>query len=217
MNRVRRFQVAGGLALGLAALVGSVLVSPGRILVELAALDDWPVAFAVVLAVAYAVRPLVLWPISALSLLVGFVYGVALGVPVALAGAVYTSLPPYLLARYAPRGEGALARLAGAGRRITGATGEVRGLTAVRLAPLPADPVSYAAGLAGISLPRFVAGTAAGETPWVLTAVVAGSSMRTFTLAATGDIVPLLVASTALGLLLVSGPLYRHLRDRPVA
>jgi len=215
MTGTRRLQVAAGVTLAVAAVAGTLVVSPGRVLGKLAALGDRPLSFLAALSVVYALRPLVLWPISAVSLAVGFVFGPALGVPVGLAGAVYTSLPPYLLARWVPRGEGPLARLEAAGRRITAATGHVRGLAAARLVPLPADPVSYTAGLAGISLPAFVAATALGELPWVLTAVVAGSSMRTFALERAGDAVALVVAATALGILLVSGPLYRRVRERP--
>ncbi|MFB6188444.1 MAG: VTT domain-containing protein [Halapricum sp.] len=69
---------------------------------------------------------------------------------------------------------------------MTETTGSVRGLVAARLIPLPADGVSYASGLADIPLRQYVLATAVGETPWVVTTVIAGGSMRAFTLDSTG-------------------------------
>lgn len=212
MKRTVRRQLAGGVALATLAVIGLVVLSPERVLHSIAGLRDRPLLFGLGLLVIYALRPLVLWPISALSLLVGFVLGVTVGVPVALAGAVYTSLPPYLLARYAPGEEGPLGAVRSLGQRVTGATGDFRGLVAARLIPLPADPVSYAAGVSGISLPTYVLATAAGELLWVVAAVLAGSSMRTFTVDGANSTLPLLVAASALGILLLGGPLYRRLR-----
>lgn len=212
-----RRQVLAGLVLAAAGAVGMLVLSPERVLQAVAGLGERPLVFAVCLLVAYGLRPLVLWPISALSILVGFVLGVPLGVPVALAGAVYTSLPPYLLARYAPGEGGPLARMRRLGERVTDATGDGRGLTAARLLPLPADPVSYAAGLAGISLPAYVLGTAAGELLWVVAAVAAGASMRTFTLEGTGGSLGLIAGAAGLGVLLLAGPVYRQVRgSRPL-
>lgn len=217
MERTVRRQLVGGLALAVLAAVGLLVLSPDRVLREIAGMGERPALFGLSLLVIYAVRPLVLWPISALSILVGFVLGVSVGIPVALAGAVYTSLPPYLLARYAPGEGGPLATVRSLGERVTDATGDLRGLVAARLIPLPADPVSYAAGLAGISIPTFVLATALGEFLWVVAGVLAGSSMRTFTVEEAGGTLPLLVAAGALGLLLLGGPLYRLLRGEPPA
>jgi uncharacterized membrane protein YdjX (TVP38/TMEM64 family) len=212
METATRRQALAGLAVAVLAVAGVAVFSPARVLGAVAGLGDRPLAFAALLVVCYTLRPLVLWPISALSLLVGFVLGPLVGVPVGLAGAVYTSLPPYLLARYLPGEGGPLARVRRFGRELTATTGDLRGLVGARMLPLPADPVSYGAGLSGIPLPTFVAGTALGECLWVLAAVVAGSSMRAFTLAESGATLPLLVAASALGVLLLGGPAYRRLR-----
>lgn len=216
MDRQVRTQLAGGLALGITGLVGLFVVTPERALSSLTALSDRPLLFGGLLLVLYGGRSLVLWPISALSLLVGFVYGPALGIPIALAGAVYTCLPPYLLARYAPREHGPTARLHAIGCSVVGVTGSFRGLVAARLIPLPADGVSYAAGLSDVSLGRYALGTALGETPWVVATVVAGASMRAFALEEAGQALPLLVGATCLGVVLLSGPVYRQLRHRDV-
>lgn len=162
----------------------------------------------------YLLRPVVLWPISAISILVGYVYGPA-GIPVGLAGAVVTCLPPFAAARLSPN-RGLFARVGSTGERLVTATGECRGLIAARLAPLPADPVSYAAGLSGVSGRAFVTGTALGELPWVTAAVLAGSSMRTLSVDGATPGVPLIVGATAVAVLVLAGPAYRHLRDRGV-
>lgn len=216
MDRQVRTQIAGGLALGVTGLIGVLVLTPERVLASLASLSDRPLAFGLLLVVLYAGRSLVLWPISALSLLVGFVYDPAIGIPVGLAGAVGTCLPPYLLARYAPRERGPTARLHTLGRSITDATGDFRGLVAARLIPLPADGVSYAAGLSDVPLGRYVLGTAIGETPWVVATVLAGGSMRAFALEDAGQALPLVVGASCLGIVLLSGPVYRRLRHRGV-
>jgi len=216
MDRQVRFQLAGGLALGVTGLLGVLVLTPERVLASLTALAGRPVLFGALLIVLYGGRSLVLWPISALSLLVGFVYGPVLGIPIGLAGAVYTCLPPYLLARYAPRERGPTARLHAVGSSVVDVTGDFRGLVAARLIPLPADGVSYAAGLSDVPPGRYVLGTALGETPWVVATVVAGASMRAFALEEAGQALPLVIAASCLGIVLLSGPLYRQLRHRGV-
>jgi len=216
MDRQVRTQIAGGLALGVTGLIGVLVLTPERVLASLASLADRPVLFAALLVILYGGRSLVLWPISALSLLVGFVYGSTVGIPIGLAGAVLTCLPPYLLARYAPREHGPTARLHAAGQSITDVTGDFRGLVAARLIPLPADGVSYAAGLADVPLGRYALGTALGETPWVVATVLAGASMRAFAFEEASQALPLVIAASCLGIVLLSGPLYRRLRHRGV-
>ncbi|MFB6129014.1 MAG: TVP38/TMEM64 family protein, partial [Halorhabdus sp.] len=150
-----------------------------------------PLAFAAVLVAVYAVRPLVLWPISAVSILVGYGLGVPLGVPVGLLGAVCTSLPAYLLARHAPRERGLFGRLHDRASHVVGTTGAFRGVVAARLLPLPADAISYGAGLSSVSTRAFVVGTFVGQLPWVFAGVVAGSSMRTLAVGGSAGGLPL--------------------------
>ena len=132
-------------------------------------------------------------------------------IPVALAGAVVTALPAYAVARYLGHDAGFLARVGDAAGVVRRTTGDLRGVVAVRLAPLPTDPVSYAAGLAGVPLRAYVAGTAVGEAPWVVAAVLLGASAGELTTAGGAD--PLLVVTTVVlaALLAVSGPAYRRL------
>lgn len=211
MSPLRRALLAavslGGLA-GLAALL-----APGAV-VEVARSTLFSPYFPVVLLGLYAVRPLLAWPITALSVVVGFRYGVAIGLPVALAGAVATSLIPYAAARYLRTDAGLLGRVSAGSERFFGATGDLRGVVAARLAPTPAEVISAAAGIARVSVPAFVLGTAIGELPWTLAAVVAGDSMRRLAMDGVGVDPGLVVAGLLVAGLLLAGPAYRHLRAR---
>lgn len=207
----------------LAGLVvaGVLFTTPARVVGALSTLAERPLLFAPALLVAYLVRPFLAWPISVLSVLLGFLFG-PMAIPVGLAGAVVTCLPPYLLARRSDAsgldgtgGSGLLGRAGDTGARFLSVTGDVRGLVAARLAPLPADPVSYGAGLSGIGLPAYVLGTALGELPWVTTAVLLGASLEALRVEGVSVGVPLVVAALAVAVLLVAGPLYRAYRSRP--
>lgn len=214
MQRATRRQVVGTAVGGGVVAAAAVVLSPAAVLQGAERVATRPVLFVSVLAALYLCRPFVLWPISAVSILVGYVYGVAVGIPVGLAGAVLTCLPPFLLARYAQTGDGLFGQLGEMGGRLVAGTGELRGIVAVRLAPLPADPVSYAAGLSGVSRGRFVLGTLLGELPWVTAAVLAGHSMHSLALRGTDVGVWLVVGAASLAALLLAGPAYRHVRAR---
>ncbi|MEF8791571.1 MAG: VTT domain-containing protein [Haloarculaceae archaeon] len=211
MQPTTRRQVAGLSLLAACVLAGALLLSPDRVLAELRALAARPLVFGVALFLAYALRMFLAWPISLFSVLLGFLYG-PVAIPVGLAGAVVTCLPPYLLARRAGTA-GPLGRAGEAGERLFEVTGGLRGVAAARLAPLPTDPVSYGAGLSGVRLGPYVAGTALGEAPWVAVTVTLGASLETLSVEGVSTGLPLLAAALALALLLVAGPLYRHLRD----
>lgn len=208
MHPTRRHAV--GLAvLGLVAL--GLFVTPGAAVDRVEALlaSPW---FPVVLVGLYLVRPLLAWPIAALAVLVGYRYGAWLGVPLALAASVTTSLLPYVAARRFEPGDGLPGRLAGGSRRYFGATGDLRGVVAARLAPAPTEAVSVAAGFAEVPVAAFVLGTAVGQLPWTVVAVVAGHSMDHLSTAGSGPDPWLVAAGAAVGLVLLVHPLYRHLR-----
>jgi len=200
-------------------LVG-VLLALGVALSPAAAIDRFRTVlsspwFPVVLVGLYLLRPLLAWPITALSVLVGYRYGLVVGVPIALSGAVFTSLIPYAAARYFDTGAGWLGRAEAGSERFFAATGGLRGVIAARLAPTPAEPVSIAAGMGRVPVPAFAAGTVVGEFPWTVAAVLAGVSMHRLALSGVETIDPLLVAGGFLAaLLLLSGPAYRLLRER---
>lgn len=171
---MRRRYAAGAAAAVLVAL--AAVLRPARALDALRAAlaSPW---FPAVLVGLYAVRPFLAWPISALSLLVGYRYGLAVGVPVALVGAVATSLPAYAAGRYAPEDGRLFGRFSAGSERFFAATGDVRGLVAARFAPTPAEPVSAAAGAGGVGPASFVVGTLVGELPWVVGTVLVGSGL----------------------------------------
>jgi uncharacterized membrane protein YdjX (TVP38/TMEM64 family) len=203
-----------GLALGVAVAVAAALTSPARALDALVALGDRPLVFAGLLLVVYVLRPFVAWPTMGVSAAVGVVLGPVVGLPVALVGAVVTSLPAFYLGGWFRADGGLTGRLADGGRAYFGATGDVRGVTAARLAPVPADAVSVAAGLSGVPLWAYAAGTLVGELPWTVAAVVLGGSARTVAEAGLSGLgVPLLVATALSALALLAGPLYRALGD----
>lgn len=210
LNRRVPQLLAGALVIVLAA---AALFLPARAVVEPLRETLFSPVFPLVLAALYLVRPFLGLPIVVLSALVGYRYGVWVGVPVALAGAVTTSLPAYLAGRRYLR-DGALFErfTAGSGRFFAWA-GDLRGVVAARLVPTPAEAISGAAGAASISLPVFVAGTAIGELPWTVAAVYAGAAMTTYAPSVTTDrwVAGLAVA---LGLLLFARPVYDTVTNR---
>ncbi|QPV63507.1 TVP38/TMEM64 family protein [Halosimplex litoreum] len=214
VSRATRRQLAGLGALALALAAGAVVFSPAAVLESLVALSGDPWRFLAVLVVLYVVRPFVLWPVSLLSLTVGYVYGAAVGIPIAAAGVAVSTAPPFLLARRFRTDEGVLGRTAGVGDRIVTATGGFRGLVAARLAPIPSDVTSSAAGLSDLSPRTYLAGTLVGETPWIVGAVVAGASMHTLSVDGLDQGIALVAAATAVSGLLLAGPTYRLVRER---
>ena len=214
MHRATVRQLAGIAIVGGIAASAAYASSPAAVLAVVETLTARPLLLIVALVGLYVVRPVLAWPISALSVLLGYLLGPE-AIPVALAGAVLTTLPAYLLARWFSHDVGVLARIGDAGATLRRAAGDLRGVLAVRLAPLPTDPVAYAAGIAGVPLRPYVLGTAIGEAPWVGAAVLLGASMGRLT--TTGfSASPLVIATVvALALLLaLSRPAYRHLSER---
>lgn len=215
MQLLGRRELAGVALLG-GVIVASLLFSPDRALSALAGLGDRPLAFALLLVAVWAVRPFVGWPTMGVSAAVGFVLGPAIGFPVAMVGVVATSLPPFYLAGWFAD-DGLLAELGEHGRAYFRTAGDVRGVAAARLAPIPADAISCAAGLSGVGIGAYAAGTLLGELPWTVAALVIGGSARTLTTDGLGSIgLPLVVATTIAAGLLLAGPAYRLLAaDEP--
>ncbi len=207
--RLARRHVATGTLLGLVLILG-VVISPTAVREQLQSML-WEPWFPLALVGLYVVRPVLAWPISALSILVGFRYGLAVGFPIAMAGVVFTSLLPYGVSRVYQPDSGLLGSAATGSRQFFGTTGDLRGVIAARLAPTPAEVISIAAGVGRVSLPAFVLGTVLGEIPWTAAAVFAGFSMRSLTLS-TGFDIRLAVAGALAGGLLIAGPVYRHIR-----
>lgn len=208
----RRRLLLGGLV-GL-VILGWVALRPGTALSHLqtAASSPW---FPVVLVGLYLVRGVLGWPLSLLSALVGVRFGVVVGLPLALIGALGSTALTWALARYLPREGALMGRLAAGGDSYFDTAGDVRGVAAARLAPTPATAVSAAAGIAGVPLSRFLLGTLLGVLPWTVAGVALGASVDSIAAAGAVRIDPLVVAALAIGAaLLLVPPAYRALRRR---
>lgn len=215
MNPERRH--LAGLAVVAVVVAASLLTSPTAALRALTALADRPLLFAGLLVGVWAVRPFLGWPTVAVSTATGYALGVAVGLPVAMVGVVATSVPPFVATgRFADGGgDGLLASLGDYGRSYFRTAGDVRGVAAARLAPVPADAVSCAAGLSGVRPTAYAAGTLLGELPWTVAAVVVGASARRVTTAGLDGLgLPLLVGTTLAAVLLLAGPAYRAVGER---
>lgn len=200
------------------AVVASVVTSPAAAMGYVSAVANDPFAFAAVLVGLYTVRPFLAWPATLLAAVVGYGYGVALGVPVALSLVVGTSLIPFYATRWFDGGtlaptdtpDGSGGRLRGRVDAYFGAAGDVRGVTAARLVPIPADIVSCTAAVSGVSTSAFVVGTLLGELPWTIAAVLVGSSAKELSTGGLGSVgLPLGVVTVAAAIALLAGPAYR--------
>jgi uncharacterized membrane protein YdjX (TVP38/TMEM64 family) len=205
-TRRQAVAVAGLLAV---AALSTLAVSPAAVLARLEGLAGAPLVLAGVLVAVYLVRPFLLWPMSLVAVVLGYLYG-PVGIPIALVGALLTATPPYLLGRYARTDIGLFGTVSNSGRRLVGAVGETRGVLAARLSPVPGDPISYCAGMSDVSARPFYLGTLVGEVPWAVVAVLTGASMRSLSLAEFAVSPELVVALAGLAVLTLSGPLYSH-------
>ena len=211
MRPTRRGLVTAAVAAGLVVL--GLLASPSSLVDRLDALlfSPW---FPLVLVGLYLLRPALAWPITAISVLVGYRYGLAIGLPIALVGAVGTSLLPYAVARRLRTDAGWIGRATAGSERFFSATGGLRGVIAARLAPTPAEAISAAAGVARVPVATFIAGTLVGELPWTVAAVLAGHSMRRYAPADASPAPWLVVAGIAIAAVVLARPAYRFARRR---
>ena len=215
MSVLGRRELAGVVGVGLVA-VGAVVTSPERTLRTLAGLGDRPLLFLPLLGAVYVLRPLVAWPVVAISAVAGFVLGPTLGFAVAIVGVAVTSVPPYAAARWFDAGTGLTGRVSERARAYFRTTGDVRGVVAARFVPVPSDAVSVAAGLSGVGVQAFVVGTVLGELPWTVAGVLVGASARELHVGGLSSVgLPLAVGTTVAAVALLAGPAYRALDGRP--
>lgn len=217
MEDATRRQLIGVTGLLGVAGLAAIAFSPETVVAELEGLAQRPLLFVGAVTALYLVRPFLLWPVSVVALVLAYLYGPYIAFPLALAGAGLTALPPYLLGRYAGTDVGLFGYVRSSGEVLVDTVGETRGVLAARFSPVPGDPISYAAGLAGISLRPFLVGTVVGEIPWALVAVLAGASMRTLTLSEFAYSPALIVALACLAVIILAGPVYNHVtRTAPI-
>ncbi|WP_254765037.1 TVP38/TMEM64 family protein [Natrinema marinum] len=236
---VRTRALAGAIPV-VGMVAAGLLVSPSTLFGTVDSLAAEPALFGLVVAGLYLVRPLLAWPTTPLAAIVGYGFGVAAGVPIALAGVVVTVLPVFFVARWLVADDAAVARatetdcaastasptegadgdglLERAGETVThyyDATGPLRGVTASRLAPIPSDVATCAAAVSDVEPRHLVIGTAIGELPWTTAAVVVGASAATLTSSGFGEFGIALSAACAVAAgLLLAGPAYRAVRTR---
>ncbi|MFT4891481.1 MAG: putative membrane protein YdjX (TVP38/TMEM64 family) [Halobacteriales archaeon] len=210
--RLSRRRIVGGIVV-LAVVCGALLVSPTTAVERMGTVAEDPVLFGAVLLGLYLVRPLFAWPTTPLAVAVGYGYGF-LGVPFALGGIALTTIPPFLAVRRFDRGAD-VGRVGEASERFFAATGGFRGVVAARLAPVPADVATFAAGLGDVRLRTVIAGTVIGEVPWTVVAIAVGASadrLAAGRVEAIGP--PVVLAMIGLAAILLAGPARRLLQDR---
>lgn len=231
MQPVSRRAILGGLVAA-AVLTAGVLVSPSATFGTLESVAADPVTFGLLVGGLYLVRPLFAWPTTPLAIVVGYGFGVTLGIPIAMVGILVTIVPPFLAVRWFVGGvespaattlqpgptsrlESTLERAGDVATRYYRTAGPIRGVTASRLAPIPSDVATCAAAACGVRLRHLLVGTAIGELPWTIAAVVVGASAATITTGGVGDLgLALTVACVAAAAILLAGPTYRVLERR---
>jgi uncharacterized membrane protein YdjX (TVP38/TMEM64 family) len=123
----------------------------------------------------YLLRPLLLLPMTILTVFAGFLFGLVWGAVYALAATLFSASLAYLLARY----------LAAAGdwqdrtplvQRLR-SQGFMTVLTS-RLAFVPGDVVNYASGMLRVPFGAFLAATTLGGIPGLFIGVLAGASIE---------------------------------------
>lgn len=195
--------------------LAALLHSPERLLDAAEGATADPLVFLAVIVGLYAVRPAVLWPPTLVAIVVGYGFGLVLGVPIALAGAVGTSILPFYAARWLGPDLPGADRVGEVGERFLATAGPIRGVTAARLAPVPADAVTVAASLSGVRFRDFAAGVLVGELPWTVAAVAVGASLATLsTDGATAGGLRLVALTSLAAIAILAGPAYRRYGDR---
>lgn len=191
-------------------VAAAALLVPARTVLEPLRATLASPAFPLILVGIYLLRPFVGVPIVVLSALVGYRYGVAGGVPIAIALGVLTTLPAYVAGRRYLHDGDLFARFTSGSSRYFGAAGDFRGVVAARLVPGPTDAVSTGAGAAGVPPSVFVAGTAVGGLPWTAGGAYAGATMTRFVPDVTTD-VWVAAVGVAVGVVLLARPAYAAL------
>lgn len=209
MDIVKR-QLAGMVLIAFLVLFGWVVLPDPLLMITSGLNTPW---FPLILIGLYLIRPLFIWPIVAISTIVGYRYGLTIGLPIALFGTVFTSALPYYVGRYTQTDHGLLGTATNTASAYFDTVGDLRGLIAARLAPTPAEPISIAAGLSSITLPTFIIGTLIGELPWTITAVLIGTSLHQLTRTDLAITNPwLIIGGTLTALILLAGPIYRYVK-----
>ena len=171
----------------------------------------------IIYIVIYTVATVLVLPSTVLNLAGGALFGPWLGSLWTTVGALVAAVVAFGFTRTVGR-ELVEKRLAGYWQAIDAEIrkGGMVYMFSIRLLPvIPYGLVNFAAGLTSISWKDYVIGTALGTLPGVLPFVLLGSSGLTLSL--TGDLVPLVVALTLIGMLVGGATWYRRRRVLPKA
>ena len=154
----------------------------------------------------YAVRPLVLFPASLLTITGGLLFGPVFGVLATVIGANASAMVAYWLARSLgferkedPDTAGLLARWSTRMREESFVT-----IMIMRFAFLPFDLVNYAAGLLRIRPVAFLLATAIGSIPGTISFTLAGASIESIMTGPSGVDPTVLIASVVLFVLSIA-------------
>lgn len=173
----------------------------------LESLSKSPYSFLLLLAI-YIVRPILLLPITLLTVFAGFLYGAVWGTVYALLATLLSASFAYIIGRFLS-GDKIHLQTTWMNRLRERSFETV--LTS-RLIFLPGDLVNYACGFLKISFTAFLLATALGGLPGLLVGVFAGASLETFS--ATGFRLNPWYIAVSLVLLVVSLGVSRVLRHK---
>ncbi|MEJ7843499.1 MAG: TVP38/TMEM64 family protein [Rubrobacter sp.] len=130
--------------------------------------------------VFYALRPLILFPASLLTVAAGFVFGPVLGLFFTVLGSNISASVAYLAGRYFGRGFQDSNRtsntLQGYAERLQ--KNSFESVLILRLIFVPFDAVNYAAGLLHVRYRPFVLATVLGSLPGTTSFVLFGASIQ---------------------------------------
>lgn len=169
----------------------------------------------IIYIVIYTVATILVLPSTVLNLAGGALFGPWWGSLWTTIGALVAAIVAFGFTRTVGR-DLVAKRLAGYWQTIDAEIhhGGLFYMFSIRLLPvIPYGLVNFAAGLTSISWKDYVVGTALGTLPGVLPFVLLGSSG--LTLSQTGDLVPLVVALTLIGMLVGGATWYRRRRAAP--
>jgi uncharacterized membrane protein YdjX (TVP38/TMEM64 family) len=162
----------------------------------------------------YALRPLVLFPATLLTVSAGFVFGPALGVVFTIFGANTSAMVAYFVGRFfggeviEDDGKGFVSRHT---KRLR--ENSFESVLVMRFIFLPFDLVNYTAGFLKIRPLPFLLATALGSLPATLSFVLFGASIGRDALAGTPDLDPRILGASA-ALFVTSLALSRYFKYR---
>ena len=205
----RRLRWVGLVAWGLAVVAYVLAVARSGstpldvLIVVLAFLSDHPLGVVAFLGV-YALRPLLLFPATLLTVGAGLLYGPLAGTALVVLAANTSAVVAYGLGRAygADLAGAALAhpRLRGVSQRLR--TNAFEAVLTLRFVFTPYDAVNYLAGALRLPLRAFVVATAIGSLPGTLVFVLFGAGLGDVAALEAGRLptpdLPLLAASAAL-------------------